>query len=90
MLLAAVVRAEAPLRTSLLSSIIERFITLSVHPVRICEGQVSIFTMSGGEFVSPVPESELERTASLSTVAEWILLGAMGGFLSVAGSEAVT
>lgn len=89
MLLAAGVREEAPLRTSLLSSIIERFITLSVHPVRICEGQVSIFTMSG-EFVSPVPESELERSASLSTVAEWILLGAMGGFLSVAGSEAVT
>lgn len=89
MLLAAGVREEAPLRTSLLSSIIERFITLSVHPVRICEGQVSIFTMSG-EFVSPVPESELERSASLSTVAEWILLGAMGGFLSVAGSEVVT
>lgn len=56
----------------------------------VWEGQASIFSVFERVCASPLPESELELTASLSTVVEWILLGAMGGFLSVAGSEAVT
>lgn len=76
--------------TLLPSSITECFITLSVHPAMVWEGQASIFSVFEGVGASPLLESELAVTASLSTVVEWILLGAMGGFLSVAGSEAVT
>lgn len=76
--------------TLLLSSMVECFITLSVHPVMVCEGQASIFSVSGRGRASPLLEFGLEWTASLSTVVDWILLGAMGGFLSVTGSESVT
>lgn len=89
MLLAVGVAAGVPLRSSLLSAIIECFI-LSVHPVLVFEGQASIFSVSGRGCAGPLPESKLECVASLSTVAEWTLLGAVVGFLSFAGSEAVT